>query len=548
MIEAGGAMTKRKGIVVRLSAFEGAGKPVPRADGPVMEFHVLKTLRKEHKLDETLFSISGNVIFPNFYAARTLARSLNERPSAKAHPEHSVKAGRLNALGLVDEILHYVCGQFRQSVAPDAFVRALAGLESSLGAEETDALLLAFTEDFPPRDVYKGKTTAPDWLGGRTDGVSNRVLALEELLLLKLANDNPAFEPFRELFDDSVLRTSTAYLKALENVEAFFDGLPVFGPEQRTLVKLLRSPVEAAPYSLPGQLDYMRRNWGLLLGPLLARILGGLDMIKEEEKPFFPGPGPSRVYVYEGLEHEYERFSEDKDWMPRVVMIAKSALVWLHQLSTAYGRTIRPAGPDTGRGTGRPRVPGLQRPLAHRPLGALRRQPPHQAALRQSRSGRQRLLPLRLRDSRGTGRLVRPGQSAQSAAPGGEYAWPRTWCPTTRAWTPRGSGIDPTSSSSRITRPSRATPSTAKTSPGTPRVGIWLEDHYYSRSDAAVVFKRIDFGSGDTRYIYHGNDGTSMPWNDTAQIDFLKPEAREAVTERILHVARPFPSSASTPP
>src|SRR5690606_29278140 len=74
-----------------------------------------------------------------------------------------------------------------------------------------------------------------------------------------------------------------------------------------------------------------------------------------------------------------------------------------------------------------------------------------------------------------------------------------------------------------------------------PGVGIYLEDHYYDRTDAAVVFKRVDFSSGHTRYIYHGNDGTHMPWNDTAQIDFLNPEAREAVIQEILHVARNFP-------
>ena len=73
------------------------------------------------------------------------------------------------------------------------------------------------------------------------------------------------------------------------------------------------------------------------------------------------------------------------------------------------------------------------------------------------------------------------------------------------------------------------------------RVGVYLEDHYYNRSDAAVVFKRRDHWTGDTRYIYHGNDGTSMPWNDTAQLNYLNPEVREAVIQTILHVARMFP-------
>jgi glycosidase len=73
------------------------------------------------------------------------------------------------------------------------------------------------------------------------------------------------------------------------------------------------------------------------------------------------------------------------------------------------------------------------------------------------------------------------------------------------------------------------------------RVGIYLEDHYYSRSDAAVVFKRVDQWTGSTKYVYHGNDGTSMPWNDTAQLNYLNPEVREAVIQTILHVARQFP-------
>ena len=56
-----------------------------------------------------------------------------------------------------------------------------------------------------------------------------------------------------------------------------------------------------------------------------------------------------------------------------------------------------------------------------------------------------------------------------------------------------------------------------------------------------MVFKRIDNRTGETRYIYHGNDGTSMPWNDTAQIDFLNPEAREAVIRTIVGVCQQFP-------
>ena len=72
-------------------------------------------------------------------------------------------------------------------------------------------------------------------------------------------------------------------------------------------------------------------------------------------------------------------------------------------------------------------------------------------------------------------------------------------------------------------------------------MAIRIEDGYWNHSDAAVVFQRVDESTGDVRYIYHGNDGTSMPWNDTAQLNFLLPEVREAVIQVILHVARTFP-------
>src|SRR4249919_1660579 len=73
------------------------------------------------------------------------------------------------------------------------------------------------------------------------------------------------------------------------------------------------------------------------------------------------------------------------------------------------------------------------------------------------------------------------------------------------------------------------------------RVEIRLEDHYWDNSDAAVVFERRDRSTGEERYVYHGNDGTSFPWNDTAQLDFLDPAVREQVIRAIIDVARRFP-------
>ncbi len=73
------------------------------------------------------------------------------------------------------------------------------------------------------------------------------------------------------------------------------------------------------------------------------------------------------------------------------------------------------------------------------------------------------------------------------------------------------------------------------------RVEVRIEDKYYNHSDAAVVFQRRDAYTGSVRYIYHGNDGTHMPWNDTAQLNLLNPEVRESLIQTIMHVARMTP-------
>ncbi len=42
-----------------------------------------------------------------------------------------------------------------------------------------------------------------------------------------------------------------------------------------------------------------------------------------------------------GGQEEPESFSQDLDWMPGLVLMAKSTYVWLDQLSRTYGRAIR---------------------------------------------------------------------------------------------------------------------------------------------------------------------------------------------------------------
>jgi very-short-patch-repair endonuclease/glycosidase len=505
----------------------------------MMEFHVARSVRDRYRFDQSLFELSGNVIFANFHAARTFARAMNQARDLVRFPEQAVRAGQINALGLIDEILHYVVGLYRRE-NPEVMARALDWLEDRMGAAAVDTVLRRFADEFPPLVVYRREQGVAEYLAGVTGGIPNRQIALEELLLLWLANANPATAPFRELFDEAALADTTAYSDAIAGLRAFFADQPHFGPDHQPLIDMLRSPAIAVPHSLPGQLEYMRTHWGILLGKYLYRLLSSLDLIREEERPIFIGPGPARVFDYSGLDAEAERFSPDRDWMPRLVLMAKNSYVWLHQLSERYNRSITRLDqvPDGELDllaewgfTGLWLIGLWERSRASQRIKQLCGNP-------EAAASAYSLYDYRIADDLG-------GESAFLDLR--HRAWQRgirlasDMVPNHMAIDSRWVIEHPDYFIGQDYSPFAAYSFNGPDLSSDDRVGVFIEDHYYDRSDAAVVFKRLDRWTGSVRYIYHGNDGTSMPWNDTAQLNYLNPEVREAVIRLILDVARRFP-------
>jgi len=491
----------------------------------------------EYGLKDSLFSLTGNVVLADIKQCRELANKINQRQDP-AHPERYIKAGHLYAMGLIDEILHYVVSLYREEVQSDVFETALDRMDSNLGEKQTGSLLKSFNDQFPPRPVYKKEKTVDQYLKSKEDGESCRALSIEETMLLSIANLNPAFSPFKFMFDDSILSKTTVYPDAIEELKAHFKDLPPFGPDGMNLWDFLRSPAIAFPDSLLAQLEYMRKHWGLLISKFMARLLMSLDVMNEENKPIFYGPGPSEVLTFAGLD-EYERFSPDQDWMPKTVLIAKSTLVWLFQMSQKYGREINRLDqvPDeeldelSRRGfTGLWLIGVWERSQASKTIKQWTGNPEAAASayslndydIARELGGWGALCNLR---DRCMHRGIRLGSDM----------------------VPNHTGID---SKWMIEHPDRFLQLPYPPFPtynyncgnlsGRDDITVQIEEHYFSRSDAAVVFKRIDNRTGETRYIYHGNDGTSMPWNDTAQIDFLNAEAREAVIRTIIGVCRQF--------
>ncbi|MEI8334255.1 MAG: alpha-amylase family glycosyl hydrolase, partial [Chloroflexota bacterium] len=455
-------------------------------------------------------------------------------------------------MGLIDEILHVVCALYREQRDPAAMVGALEAARSRVGPERLEETLRAFSDAFPALAVHRGEVDPVAYLDGTTDGIPNRAVVLEEVALLRLANLNPAFGPFRELFDDRPLAASSAYVDVMDAVADHFRERPAFGPDSQPLLEMLRAPAIASPDSLSGQLRFIRDRWGLLLGRYLDRLVVTLDVLSEEERAAWlrwmsahgDGGGGADSAALGGFgaggADEPERFSMDKDWMPRLVLMAKSTYVWLDQLSKAYERDIRTldAIPEEE----------LDR-LARRGITGLWLIGLWERSEASARIKRMMGNP----EAVASAYSLRDYRIADDLGGEGAYAELRD-----RAWSrgirlasdmvPNHMGIDSTwvieHPDRFLSLPEPPYPAYSFTgadlSPD-PRVEVRVEDHYWDRSDAAVVFQRRDRASGETRYIYHGNDGTSMPWNDTAQLDYIRRDVREAVIATILDVARRFP-------
>ena len=483
-------------------------------------FHISKAAREKYAFSDNIFATDGRVIFADFAAARRFAEKMS------AVRGETVPASEINAMGLLDEMMHILIRQYEME-NPGVMDRALEWISAKYGADALDLSLKRFREFFPVPEQKTAKHT----------------VMLEEMLLLAIENQNPALANYRDLFDDTPL-LDTVYEKILGTLETFFGYEPGFKSGKESLIQILRAPIKASPNSLTGQLQYVVKRWGVLLGERYVNmILRGVDYLSEEaiREPSSGGSdGKAPVPEYFGDYEEYERFSPDKDWMPQIVLLAKNAYVWLDQLSKQYERHIATLDqiPDeeldllAQRGFSGLWLIGLwQRSKASQRIKQRMGNPDAVASAYS-------LDDYRIADDLG-------GQGALE-----NLRW-RAWQRGIRLaadMVPNHMGID---SAWVVNNPERFLSLEHPPYPGytfnsedlsdDERVGIYLEDHYYDHSDASVVFKRVDHWTGDTRYIYHGNDGTSMPWNDTAQLNFLDPNVRETVIQVILNVARQFP-------
>ncbi|MBP1728918.1 MAG: putative glycoside hydrolase, partial [Deltaproteobacteria bacterium] len=452
-------------------------------------------------------------------------RELAARLGAEGKP---VLAGELNLYSLQLTIQRHIVSSYLEKQCPEilpALLQAAGILPGSAGIE---TLAGTFCRLFPGEPFLDNPLLDPAvWLTGDKDPADRLKMLVAEILILSVAASNQAVESFREVIDWQELIASSASAQTVAAMEKLLAAAPPVDSLGLSLPEILRLPQLAAPDSLHEQLRFMQMHWQHVLpADILPEIMGAFALIEEEGRLFMHHGEPAGAPVLEfwtnlttpGTNDYYpepERFSADTDWMPNVVLLAKMVYVWLGQLSKKYAAEITrldqipDAELDSLAAWG---ITGLwliglwERSPASQQIKRLCGNPEAISSayslfdytIAVDLGGEEALWHLR---ERALKRGIRLASDMVPNHTGLLSKWTiehPDWFvqleyPPYPAYSFTGVDLSPS-----------------------PDISLHIEDGYWERRDAAVVFKHYDHRNGRTRYIYHGNDGSSTPWNDTA--------------------------------
>lgn len=483
------------------------------------DFRISKTSREEMAYEKPVFETSDKAS-EMYRQAQEVSLIYNEKH------EHPVFAGRVYASAVLHLIYQKVISAFLQGSDAAPFSRISVLAEKN---KDTSDVLDFYDKAFPS---YLKNADIPEREETVRAFFVHQVLRANPALLVATGN----------MLEQKKLNFPKGTQALTAMMGSYLRGTSFSESTEDDLFTFLTLPARLYPDSLTKQIAYILEHWDTLIpDEFKTLLLKSRDYMQEEDKPHFQaGPGPIDIPDYfVNNDEDIESFTPDQNWMPNVIMMAKSTLVWLDQLSKKYGRDIGTLDRIPDEELDRLRDSGF---TALWLIGLWERSPASK----------------RIKNLCGNP----DAESSAYSLKGYEISeriggWQALFNLKNRCWSrgirlasdmvPNHTGLDSDWMKNRSSyfMQQNYPPFPAYTYNG-PNLSddndldIRIEDHYYDRTDAAVTFRRIDKRSGETSYIFHGNDGTTMPWNDTAQLDFLNPETREAVIQQILAVARNF--------
>ncbi len=119
------------------------------------EFHIRKEIRDQYQLTDSLFELDGNVVFSNIQAIKKFIQQITEKMDPVTIAEKNLTTPNLYAMGLIDEILHYVLHLYRKEMNPEVLKQAWNAALAAVSKPVFEKTLTQFCEIFPPKAVYQ---------------------------------------------------------------------------------------------------------------------------------------------------------------------------------------------------------------------------------------------------------------------------------------------------------------------------------------------------------------------------------------------------------
>ena len=156
---------------------------------------------------ETLSRTIAERGIPSIIFYRQLSLKLNQiEPLGRFKPVH---AGHLNLFAILQKIYRYIIDVMAESQSPGVLQNALR--QGGFDPAGTEAVLLmeCFVQLFPPDAMLYEVADAASWISSGKAAANNRRMILRELLLIRVAAENPAIDSFRSMLDDRQLAKSS---------------------------------------------------------------------------------------------------------------------------------------------------------------------------------------------------------------------------------------------------------------------------------------------------------------------------------------------------
>ncbi|MHA2168740.1 MAG: alpha-amylase family glycosyl hydrolase [Candidatus Kariarchaeaceae archaeon] len=463
----------------------------------------------------------------DFSSYRTIANTINELPLQEGFLHASV----INAIVMLKEMSKSYIDYYCQNYEPEFYSNLNAALEEQLGKDQLKDGLIQFIQEFP---IGMSRSAQIDPVGFLESDPENSKSVLEGIILNWLNRNNRSISSYYSVFYNNQLDQDPAFSHIEDQIIEYVQNNALIVPETSLLDQLIK-PITSR-ISILEQLEFWLTD-KTVSDRLLSQLLTSIDFLKEEQKVRIGGSGPPDVYDYHASDPE--NFSIDTNWIQNLVLLVKNVFVWLHQLSEKYQTKI----------TRLDEIPETEiQHISEQGFGGLWligmwERSPASKKMKQWQGNPEAM-----------GSAYSILRYSISEELGGELAYDsfskiaeQYGLKLTADMVPNHTGVDsdwviehPSWFISTSTCPFPNYSYSGVSVSGNSEIGIYIEDHYFDGTDAAVVFQRKDHVTGEVQYIYHGNDGTSMPWNDTAQLNFLKSDVREAVIDTIISIAKRF--------